>query len=329
MNVKKQESIKVSVVVPAYNEEGNIINLVSGFQKFLSENSWLGLELILVDDGSTDQTFKKMAESYEKHDFVSIVRLRGNRGVTVALMEGFKRAKYDILVFYPADMQYLPADLSKLIEPLVSDSDIDIVCAKRIGNYNKWFVSKIYSLLSRWLFNVKVSDQNSIKAFRKRLLEDLHFRSSMHRYLVAIASYKGYKVTEVPICLYPRAWGKSKFVHPLRMLSGILDLISIKFELAFLDRPMIFFGGLSVFLILLGIVTGASFYLLRWLDIVSWQAKFTFLITAWGSSIIGLFLLCFGILSDFILRLMAPEMSRSSIMEYRSMQSVITGKTEQ
>ena len=255
-----------------------------------------------------------------------MIRLRKNQGVTGALMESFKRAKHSVIVFYPADLQYLPEDMPKLIEPLVNDSTIDIVCAKRVGHYNKWFVSGIYTALSRFFFDVKVSDQNSSKAFRQTLLKELHLRSNMHRYIVAIAGYKGYKVTEVPLKLYQRTKGKSKFVSPLRMVSGILDLLSIKFELTFLDRPMIFFGGFGIFFICLGVMLGGSYYPLKWLQIISWQAKFVIFITAWGTIITGLFLLCFGVLSDFVLRLMPSEIYTPSIIEYRPLRADATGE---
>ncbi len=307
----------LSVVVPAHNEEGNIIELVERFDTLKRNHSYIDLEVIFVDDGSTDGTYEKMNHCRESHDFISIIRFRRNQGLTSALNAGFHAARHEFLAFYPADLQYLPEDLAVLVAPLIERDDVDIVCGKRIGEYKKWFISKIYSHFSRLFFNVKVTDQNSVKVFRRALIDELCLRSSMHRYIVAVASYKGYRIVEVPINLYPRKWGRSKFFDPLRVVSGILDLISIKFELTFLDRPMVFFGGMGIMLIFIGLLVGASYYPLRVLGLITSPAKFTFFITSWGAILSGIMLFCFGFISDFILRVVGNNTNTASVLSYQ------------
>lgn len=325
----KTASIGVSVVVPAYNEEGNIAKLVELFAEIKSSTPWMRLEVVFVDDGSTDGTYLRMVEAREIHDFISIIRFRKNQGLTVALLEGFKRTSHEILAFYPADLQYLPEDLPALIEPLRNDPNIEIVCGKRIGDYDKPLVSYIYNKISRWMFDVKVSDSNSIKAFRGYLNEELFLRSSLHRYIIAIASYKGYKIVEIPVRLHPRYWGKSNFSSPLRMVSGVLDLVSIKFELVFINRPMVFFGGLGVLLVFLGVTFGLSYYPLKWGNLITPDAKLIFLLSAWGATITGFLLFSMGVLSDFFLRLHGKNNLFTGPVEYYPARLITQNNKEQ
>ncbi|HEX9912988.1 MAG TPA: glycosyltransferase family 2 protein [candidate division Zixibacteria bacterium] len=250
---RNENSFKISVVVPAYNEEENIPLLLENFEKMFKESKLEG-EILLVDDGSTDKTFK-LAKDYEKkYSFLKALTNKTHRGVTTALQTGFKNASGDIYIFWPADLQYLPEDIPRLIQKMKEGNDI--VTGWKQGSYGiKTFVSFFYNSLSRWLFKVKVHDLNSVKAFRKEVLDDLPLRKDWHRYMVVMAADKGFKVDEVKIPLYPRRFGKSKF-GLWRIPIGVLDLFSVKFQVSFMRKPMLLFGSLGLILVLLGVLAG-------------------------------------------------------------------------
>jgi len=257
---RKRNNLKISVVVPAYNEEENIPFLLENFDKMFRESKLEG-EVLLVDDGSTDKTFK-LAKDYEKkYIFLKALTNKTHRGLTAALQTGFKKATGDIYLFWSADLQYLPEDIPRLIHKMEEGNDI--VTGWRQGDYGiKAFVSFFYNLLSKWLFRVKVHDLNGVKAFRKEVLEDMPLRKDWHRYMAVMAAEKGFKVDEVKIPLYPRRYGKSKF-GLWRIPIGVLDLFSVKFQVSFMRKPMLLFGSIGFILLFLGFLTGLLALYLR------------------------------------------------------------------
>ncbi len=253
-------NVKVSVVVPAYNEVENINPLMEEFSQMFSESRIRG-EVILVDDGSTDGTYLKARECRQKYYFLRVISHRRNLGIMQALMTGFSRARGRIFVFWPADLQYLPRDIPKLVERI--DSGYDVVCGWKQGSYGlKRLVSFFYNLLSRMVFRIKVHDLNSVKAFRREVVDDVPMRKDWHRYMVVMAADKGYKVGEVKVNVYPRKFGQSKFGF-WRIPVGFLDLLSVKFQLSFMKKPLLLFGSVGLVLIFLGIVTGGVTVYLR------------------------------------------------------------------
>ncbi len=237
----------VSTVVPAMNEEGNIDEFCSQFAEMLKTAPFDG-ELIYVDDGSTDGTLEKMAANARKYTFIKIASHHRNRGLTEALQTGFAIAAGDVYVFYPADLQYKPEDIPKLIAPIAAGADI--CTGWKQGKYNKRFVSSVYNWASRKIFNLKVHDLNSVKAFRKDIVKNIFLRRDWHRYLVVLAANEGYRVEEAKIPLYERSWGTSKF-SIWRIPIGVLDMLAVKFQLTFLRKPLLFFGltgGVFMFL---------------------------------------------------------------------------------
>ncbi len=252
--------IKVSVVVPAYNEVENIAPLMEDFAGMFSQYRGRS-EVILVDDGSTDGTYLKAKECQQRYQFLRVVSHRRNLGLTQALMTGFSKARGRIFVFWPADLQYLPRDIPKLIERI--DNGYDVVCGWKQGSYGlKRLVSFFYNLLSRIVFGIRVHDLNSVKAFRREVVNEVPMRKDWHRYMVVMAADKGYKVGEVKVKLYPRRFGESKF-GLWRIPVGFLDLLSVKFQLSFMRKPLLLFGSLGLILIFLGAVTGGVAVYLR------------------------------------------------------------------
>ncbi|MCX6827235.1 MAG: glycosyltransferase family 2 protein [candidate division Zixibacteria bacterium] len=234
----------ISVIVPAFNEEGNIAEFSRLFAEMMQKSAHK-YELIFVDDGSTDGTYDRIIEEAQKHPHIKYKRHPYNIGLTEALQTGFSLSSGDIFVFYPADLQYLPEDIPALVAPIYSGAEL--VTGWKQGKYKKKLVSSIYNSLSRRIFRLKVHDLNSVKAFKADVIKDIFLRRDWHRYLVVLAVDKGHKIEEVKIPLYERRWGKSKF-SVWRIPIGVLDMIAVKAQLSLLKKPLIFFGlGGSIF----------------------------------------------------------------------------------
>jgi len=259
--ISSPNEIDVSIIVPAYNEEENIPVLMEKFSLVFEESKIRG-QVILVDDGSTDGTLQKARESERKYNFLRVTSHRTNQGLTAALDTGFQMAKGSILVFYPADLQYDPEDIPRMVDKI--NDGYDVITGWKQGRYGtKRLVSVIYNWLSRKLFRVKVHDLNSVKAFRREVVKDIPLRRDWHRYMVVLAADRGFKVDEVRVNLYPRRFGKSKFGGFWRIPVGILDLISVKFQISFMKKPMLLFGSLGLILLVLGLAAGLIAVYLR------------------------------------------------------------------
>jgi hypothetical protein len=185
---------------------------------------------------------------------VRVVTHRAQRGIADALKSGADAARGRVFVFYPADLQYAPADIPGLVAPILADR-ADIVTGTKQGHYEKRFVSSIYNLLCRWLFGVRVTDLNSVKAYRREVVETLPTRPDWHRFMVVIAAAQGFRLAEQPVPLHPRRAGKSKFGLG-RIPVGVLDLLSVWFQLRFGRKPMLFFGVSGALLLILGFAVG-------------------------------------------------------------------------
>ncbi len=255
---------KVSLIIPAKNEEENIKPLFEHIYDFLKKENLLdSWEVVLIDDGSTDRTYDTILETITEYPDlrIKIKRHQKNLGVTAALETGAKVADGEILVFFPADLQFRLDDVKKLIDKM--DEGYDLVTGKKKGKYEKAFVSKVYNALSRKLFDIPVSDMNSIKAFKKEIIENIPLRKDWHRYIVPLAYSRGYRLTEVEVNLYPREHGQSKFRGIGRVIIGFFDLLAVKFQLSFMRKPMLFFGTIGGVSTLLGVLIGLFAVYLR------------------------------------------------------------------
>ena len=245
--------LRVSVLVPAKDEAENLPlfmeQVEAAFRGFSP-----GFEVIVVDDGSEDDSWAVLEGLRARYPFLRAVRHRARRGIADALRTGYLNARGDVLVFYPADLQFKPADIPRLVAPILAD-EADMVTGFKEGKFEKAFVSSVYNKLSRVLFHVPVKDLNSVKAYRREIMEVLPTRPDWHRYMIVIAAAQGYSVTEIPVPLYPRHAGKSKFGIG-RIPVGVLDMLSVWFELRFAQKPLLLFGMLGAALFAFGALSG-------------------------------------------------------------------------
>jgi len=253
-------AVDVSLLVPAKDEAENLPEFVRLAREALLPLPYL-CEVVIVDDGSHDGTPKVLAELAAKHPFLRVVTHRAQRGIADALKSGSDAARGRVLVFYPADLQYLPADIPGLVAPII-EGKADIVTGTKQGHYEKRFVSSVYNRLSRWLFGVQVTDLNGVKAYRREVMDVVPTRPDWHRFMVVIAATQGFRLAQQPIPLHPRRAGKSKFGLG-RIPVGVLDLLSVWFQLRFGRKPMLFFGVAGALLFSLGVLVGAVALYLR------------------------------------------------------------------
>jgi glycosyltransferase involved in cell wall biosynthesis len=249
---------RFAVIVPAYNEVDNVPELVAELRATWERHGLDG-EVVLVDDGSTDGTAER-AEA-EGWDRLKVVRHRRNFGKTEALVTGAEVTDAEWLVLYDADLQHDTEEIPRYLDKLAEGWDI--VTGRKVGRYEKAGVSGTYNRLSRALFKVPVSDLNSMKAFRRAVLEEVPLRHDWHRFFVVIAYDRGFTVTEIDITLLPRRHGEAKYSARSRIVVGLLDLMAVAFFLFFSRKPMLFFGLSGLVTAGLGVVVGLVTIVLR------------------------------------------------------------------
>ena len=247
--------VDVSVLVPAKDEAENLPLFMEQADATFRTNSDVSFEVVVIDDGSADNTWLVLEQLARRYQFLKLARHRSRRGIADALRTGYLHAAGRVLVFYPADLQFKPEDIPRLVRPILAE-EADMVTGFKEGKYEKALVSGVYNRLSRLLFDVKVKDLNSVKAYRREIMDGLPVRPDWHRYMVVIAAAQGFKVAEVPVPLYPRHAGRSKFATWHRIPIGVLDMISVWFELRFAQKPLLLFAMLGFAVFGFGILAG-------------------------------------------------------------------------
>jgi len=288
--------MKVSIISPAYNEEENIPFLISEFIKFKEENNLNDWELIIVDDGSNDKTYEKAIELSKNREDILVIKLPYNKGKTHAIIEGFRNSRGEIIILFDADLQFSFEDAYRIAKK-IEDENWDLVAGYKVGKYEKKFVSFVYNLLSRLFFNVKVRDMNALKGMKRVVLESIPLRKEWHRYIIPIAHYYKFKITEIPVKLYPRRAGISKYKGKLRILIGFMDLISVRFLLTFKEKPLLLFGTIGFILLFLGFLLGIISIILRFVFEMGYR-PLAYLVILFVLS--GLLLISMGFLAELI-----------------------------
>lgn len=296
---------RVSVLVPAKDEAENLPEFMRQAAETFARTPGQ-YEVVVIDDGSTDATPAVLQRLEREYPFLRSVRHRVRRGIADALRTGYTHSRGEVLVFYPADLQFRPEDIPKLVDPILA-GEVDMMTGRKEGDYEKAFVSGIYNRLSRRLFNVPVQDLNSVKAYRRDIMANMPARPDWHRYMIVMAANDGYSVGEVPVPLYPRQAGKSKFGLS-RIPIGLIDMLAVWFEIRFARKPLLLFGMAGAVLFFIGLVTGVVAVLYRVIAGVGFRPLLTLVETC---LLLGSVFFATGLLAE----LMAAQ--RSEIAELR------------
>lgn len=244
--------MRISFVIPALNEQDSLQQLTSEIQTHCPTQDH---EIIYIDDGSTDESFKIMGELAAKDERIKVVRFRRNFGKAAALQKGFSVADGEIVFTLDADLQDDPSEIPAFLAKL--DEGYDLVSRwkqKRKDPWHKRWPSKLYNWVTARTFGLKLKDYNcGFKAYRKSLVKELVLYGEMHRYIPVLAHSMGYKVGQIPVHHRARKFGKSKYGTE-RYLRGLFDLLTVRMVTHYSKSPLYLFGRWGLVSTLLGLV---------------------------------------------------------------------------
>jgi glycosyltransferase involved in cell wall biosynthesis len=242
-NKMPQSSVKYSVVVPLYNEQAVVEELYQRLTKVMQRIGET-YELVLIEDGSTDATVEKLKDISENDKHVVVVQLRRNFGQTPALAAGFDHARGEIIISMDGDLQHLPEEIPNFLEKI--NEGYDVVSGWREKRVDNLIMRKIPSRAANWLASkisgVDIHDfGTTFKAYRRQIIQDIRLYGEMHRFIPALVSFLGGKIIEIPITNIVRPSGKSNYGIS-RTFRVVFDLITLRFLLGYITRPLHFFG---------------------------------------------------------------------------------------
>jgi glycosyltransferase involved in cell wall biosynthesis len=258
MGVAPGDAPDVSLVIPMYNEQENVAPMCAAIRDALA--GWdRDYEVVIVDDGSRDETPDRLQREAESDPRLRVVRMRRNGGQTLAMATGFARARGEIVVSLDGDLQNDPRDVPLLVERL--ESGYEVVCGWRKDRKDKWLSRKVPSRIANriiaWLTGIAIHDNGcSLKAYRADVIRSLNLYSEMHRFLPALASMTGARIDEVVVRHHPRTRGTSKY-GIARTFRVLADIVTIKMITQFGSRPGVWFSLLAVPWLLAGLGCGA------------------------------------------------------------------------
>jgi glycosyltransferase involved in cell wall biosynthesis len=242
----------VSIVIPVYNEDESIPSLYSEVKNALE--IFPSHEIIFINDGSYDNSLEEITKLVEKDSSVLAIDLYNNFGKADALNEGFKVASGDIIITMDADLQDDPAEISNLVNKI--NEGWDLVSGWKVDRQDpitKRWPSKLFNSVMRYVTKVKIHDFNcGLKAYRRKVIKAIDLYGGMHRYTPALASQKGFSVTEISVNHRSRKFGVTKYGGS-RIFHGFYDLLTVMFLGKYLTRPLHFFGSIGLVLLSAGL----------------------------------------------------------------------------
>lgn len=249
------KNLDISIVVPLYNEEESLPELMAWIKKVMDENKF-SYEVVMIDDGSKDNSWKVVEELQTANKALKGIKFRRNYGKSAALYCGFELAQGDVVVTMDADLQDSPDEIPELYR-MIKEDGFDLVSGWKKKRFDPVFTKNIPSKLYNWtvrrMTGIKLHDMNcGLKAYRKNVVKSVEVYGDMHRYIPVLAKWAGYKnIGEKVVIHSERKYGVTKFGLE-RFIRGPLDLLSVTFISRFVKRPMHFFGILGILMIFIG-----------------------------------------------------------------------------
>lgn len=256
----------LSVVVPLYNEEQNVPILVDRIVTELDATPY-DYEIICVDDGSSDTTFRVLKKIAINNHRVKAIKFRKNCGQTPAMVAGIKQADGDIVVTMDGDLQNDPSDIATLIEKIIEG--YDIVVGWRHKRQDKLVSRKIPSVIANWIIGkvtgVPIKDNGcSLKAYKQEIIKNVPLYSEMHRFIPAMASITGSKIAQVRVKHHARQFGESKYGLS-RVYKVVIDLMTIKMISSFKAKPLVWFSFAAIIPVLIFMMVSVLFFVLLYM----------------------------------------------------------------
>jgi glycosyltransferase involved in cell wall biosynthesis len=288
----------LSVVVPLFNEAESLPHLYLALDAALALNGE-GSELIFVDDGSTDGSFEVLKALRSKDERVKVIQLRANQGKTAALAVGFREAQGEVIATLDADLQDDPKEIPRFLAKL--EEGYDLVSGWKARRQDPWTrraLSAIFNRVTASMTGLRIHDFNcGFKAYRRAVINELRLHGELHRFIPALASWRGFRVAEIEVEHHPRRYGHSKYGME-RIPRGFFDLLTVIMLTRYTAKPLHLFGLLGVFLGLAGL--GIIGYLSVGWFLGTWIGARPLLLIGAVLLIAGIQLVSFGLVAEMI-----------------------------
>ncbi len=301
---------KLSILIPVYNEYENVGLLYEKMQPVLDE---LGtdLEVIFVDDGSTDSTPVRLKELAERDSRVKLILFRKNYGQTAAFAAGFRYASGDVIITLDGDLQNDPKDIPLLLNKI--NEGFDLVSGWRKTRHDAFLSRRLPSFFANrlisWASGVPLKDYGcTLKAYRNYFVKNISLLGEMHRFIPIYAHWMGARIVEVPVTHHPRVHGKSKY-SIIRTFKVLLDLVTVKFLGTFSTKPIYIFGGLGFFNIFLGILASVITLIQKFVYGV-WVHRNPMILVSIFFLLVGFQFVMMGLLAEILIRIYHESQNR-------------------
>lgn len=306
--------IDISVIIPTYNEEGNVELLCNELKTVLSSLK-LNFEIIFIDDCSTDTTNQRLLALHTNDPTVKIIKFRKNFGQSAAMKAGFEHSQGRLIISMDADLQNDPLDIPPMIEKIEKEN-FDVVCGWRYNRQDsaqKKVFSKLANRIRSFLTGETIHDSGcTLRVYKREAIRDLELNGELHRYIPAMLLWKGYQIGEIKSNHRQRVSGKSKY-NWKRLTKGFLDLLVIAFWQKYSVRPMHIFGGSGLLIGFIGLVITAYLILEKLLLGMALAERPLFLVGILFI-IVGVQFIAIGLLADIMLKVYYSQNQRKSYL---------------
>lgn len=304
--------MKISIVLPVYNESGSLAELYQELSGVLAGQHEYEYEIIMVNDGSQDESGTILETFATINPFLKVIHLRKNYGQTAALAAGFDAATGDVIISMDADLQNDPHDIPRLLAEI--NTGVDVVSGwrkNRMDSITRRVPSVIANKVISYFTSVRLHDYGcTLKAYRRELIKDVRFYGEMHRFMPAYARWYGAKISELVVNHRPRKYDTSKYGLS-RTFRVILDLLTVKFLMTYLTKPMHFFGGAGFLALTLGMLFGGFACYLRLFEGIHFIRTPLPLLSVFFT-IMGIQFILMGILAEILIRIYHEPLGRST-----------------